>query len=121
MNGCDRDHCTRSQERQNSRSVHAAFVLITVQAIQAGVKLMKMMRSSYKNRPYAPGHDRLVLKTEDCSIIAVLLLLMATAVLTAPRSATEAYQKLQALLLVDVAPELIATGGAIGEHFPVSP
>lgn len=82
---------------------------------------MRLMIAWYKNRYYASGRDRPGVKTNDCMLIAILLLLAAIAVQTAPRSAAEAVQKLQALLLVDVTPELIATGGAIGEHFPVSP
>jgi hypothetical protein len=82
---------------------------------------MRLMISWYRNRYYASGRDRPGLKINDCAIIAILLILAVIAVHTAPRSTTEAVEKLQALLLVDVTPELIATGGAIGEHFPVSP
>lgn len=61
------------------------------------------------------------LETDDCLIIATLLLAVATAILTAPRDATAAWQKFQFLLLTQGAAELISTGGAVGRQFPVSP
>jgi len=81
---------------------------------------MKLMRSSYSNRFRVPGRGRLTLETSDCIIIATLVLLVAMAVLTAPRSATQIYQKLQALLLIEAMPDWIASAGAIGQPIPVS-
>ena len=82
---------------------------------------MKLVRLLYRDRPYMPGRYRLVLKPNDWMIIATLLLLIVMAITTAPRSAAEAYRKLQALLLVEATPDWIATRGATGDYLPVSP
>jgi len=81
---------------------------------------MKLMRSSYKKPLHRTERDRFVRTADDCLIIAALLLLGALAVMTAPRSAADAYRKLQALLQAEAAPEYLMTAGAIGGYVPFS-
>jgi hypothetical protein len=50
-----------------------------------------------------------------------LLPALATAIVTTPRGATEAYQKLQILTLMHSWPEWTATSGVVGECSPVPP
>jgi len=77
------------------------------------------MRSWYHDRRYVSRSARLSLGADDCTLMITLLLMMAMAILTAPRSGAEACEKLHALLSVGAAPELTMAAGAIGE--PVSP
>jgi len=79
------------------------------------------MHFLYKNQLYFQARDRLDSKASDGMIIATLLLLVAMAILTAPRSTAEAYRELQALLLMQGTPEWVASVGAVGDQFPVSP
>jgi hypothetical protein len=121
VNRYDQDHSESPHALQDSQSPHAASVSMTVQAIRAGARLMKLMRFLYKNRPNFQACDRLAPKATDAMIIATLLLLVAMAVLTAPRSTAEAYRELQALLLMQGTPEWVASAGAVGDQFSVSP
>jgi len=88
---------------------HAASVSIMARAIWMKARLIKP--SCYLHKA----------NVADSIIIAVLLLLVATAILTAPSSAAEAYQKLQALVLIQGTPEWIVCTGAIGERVQVWP
>ena len=121
VNRCDQDHRESPHALKDPQSPHAASVSMMVLAIRMGTGLIKPLRHLCKARLYFQEPDWCILRVVDSIIIATLLLSAATATLTAPRSAAEAYQKLQALLLLQGTPEWIASAGAIGRRVPVWP
>jgi hypothetical protein len=62
-------------------------------------------------------------KTGSASVVVALSFATAVAMLSLANHASEMFPKSQTFLLMGVAPEAVATAGAVGEspEFPVSP
>jgi hypothetical protein len=121
VNRRDRDHRDSANVLQDSRWPSAASTSITKSAIWVRTSPMKLLRHLHRTRIPFQQRDRFIRKANDSTIIATLLLLVLTAIVTAPGSTAEANQKLQALLLVQGMPEWIASTEAVGRHVPVWP
>jgi hypothetical protein len=112
---CDGDHCV-GQSNMRPRHLTRRIGIMQPKTPRNGRQAV-----SQRKKPCVAWRIMSSISAGDWLLAMTLLLATATAIATMPRSATEFLEKVQVVLINDDVPELLATAGAIGAHFPVSP